>query len=299
MKKMIFVLLSLVMVFAFVGTAAAAITGNNSVSSWNPPGPTYSYPGVAAAQLRGAAYWTATDGSPHKNYSSTSNKCEVCHSPHQAGNGVSSFKLLYGTTAATGATGACTVCHVSSSLAIRNVYDSTASIGGGHDLGAVNAVPDTTWATANATLGCSDCHTVHGAGAIGTGAYILRANPTWNSVAYAGAAAVNETQFCTACHDKNYSTAVNGITHYMGQADAGGSTGGAGRVLSTAASTNCDSCHNAARSTDDKDAAAAKWPHQSVSIVGLGAGYSGSDVTDQADMDDHCLKCHSAVGTDY
>ena len=43
----------------------------------------------------------------------------------------------------------------------------------------------------------------------------------------------------------------------------------------------------------------AKWPHQSVSIVGLGVGSSASDVTDQDKMDDHCLVCHSAIGTSY
>lgn len=302
MKKMIFVLLSLVMVFAFVSTAFAATTGNNTVSTWNAPGPTYAYPGVAAAQLRGGTAWST--GSPHQGYLSTTNKCEVCHSPHGAGSGGSSFKLLYGTTSSTGASGACLVCHVGSSLAIADVFDADASftIRGGHDLGAVNAVPDSTWATAAATLGCSDCHSVHGAGAIdfsGEKTFILRAQPTWNGAAYTGTAKTSETGFCAACHDNNLATTTNGITHYMGAADAAGSTRGT-TVLATAASTDCDNCHHAPKSTGTKAATTvAKWPHQSVSIVGLGVGSSASDVTDQDKMDDHCLVCHSAIGTSY
>lgn len=312
MKKMIFVLLALVMVFAFVGTASALTTGNNETNTWNPAGPTYAFPGASAVATpsaqRGGAEWTAALGSPHQGYLSTTNKCEVCHSPHRAGNNVSvggtSFKLLYGTTAASGATGSCLVCHVASSLAIKDVYDTTAApVRGGHDLAAMTGgVPDSSWATANASLGCSDCHTVHGAGAIlfaGVKVNILRANPTWNSVA-AGApmTATTMTSFCDACHDLNYSATTNGITHYMGAANAAGSTGGAARVLSTITSADCSNCHAAPVSTDTKDLTAAKWPHQSVSIVGLGTGSSGL-VTSQDAMDNHCLKCHGSVGTAY
>lgn len=299
MKKMIFVLLALVMVFAFVGTAFALMTGNNETNTWNPPGPTYAYPGAPVAGLRGGA---ASDGvtSPHQGYSTTTNKCEVCHSPHQAGTGGSSFKLLYGTTSATGASGSCLVCHVGSSLAIADVYESGAALGG-HDLTAmVGGVPDTTWAGADGTLGCSNCHSVHGAGAIvfgATKAFILRANPTWNNIAYAGVAATTETGFCATCHDMNYSTAVNGITHYMGVANVVGSTRDAVEVAS-AASTACASCHAAPASTGNNDGSA-KWPHQSLSIVGLGLGSSGTAVVSQNAMDDHCLKCHSDVGTAY
>ena len=59
MKKMIFVLLALAMVFAFVGTAFAATAGNNETNTWNPPGPTYATPGIAAAQLRGGTAWSS------------------------------------------------------------------------------------------------------------------------------------------------------------------------------------------------------------------------------------------------
>jgi hypothetical protein len=296
MKKMIFVLLSLAMVLAFVGTAYAATTGNNETNSWNPAGPTYSYPG-ATLGLRGGTAWVPADGSPHDAYTTTSNKCEVCHSPHQAGTSGSSFKLLYGTTSATGASGACLVCHVGSSLSIADVYESGAALGG-HDLAAMDHVPDSTWALAGATLGCSDCHTVHGAGAIGTGAYILRSNPTWNGVAYSGAAALNETQFCAACHDQNYPAAINSISHYMGASNAATSTRGA-TVLASASSADCSSCHSAPVGTGTSNSSEVKWPHQSVSIVGLGLGSSGTAVTDQNHMDDHCLKCHAAVGTTY
>jgi hypothetical protein len=295
MKKMIIVLLSLVMVFAFVGTAYALTTGNNETNSWNPPGPTYTYPG-ATAGLRGGTAWVDTDGSPHSNYGTTSNKCEVCHSPHQAGTSGSSYKLLYGTTSGSGAAAACLVCHVFSSLSIADVYEATPTAGG-HDLIAVDHVPDSTWALTGATLGCSDCHTVHGAGAIGTGAFILRSKPTWAGVAWSGTA-VNETEFCGGCHDQNYPGAINGISHFMGDAVDSTSTGGA-TVLSTASSTDCASCHRAPRSTGTTNGTSVKWPHQSVSIVGLGLGSSGTAVTDQNHMDDHCLVCHGRIGLDY
>jgi hypothetical protein len=304
MKKMIIVLLSLVMVFAFVGAASAAITGNNETNAWGNIGPTYTTPGTTTG-LRGGTAFVSGDPSPHQGYLSSTNKCEVCHSPHRAGTtgttGGTSYKLLYGTTAASGATGSCVVCHVSTSLAIKNVYDaSTGTMRGGHDLGAMSAgVPDTTWATDAASLGCSDCHSVHGAGAIGVGKpYILRSNPTWNGVAYSGTAKTDETGFCAACHDLNYATAANGITHYMGTTTDVNSTQGAIEVADTA-STECDACHSAPKSTNNKTATAAKWPHQSVSIVGLGTGSSTSDVISQGSMDDHCLKCHSGIGTVY
>jgi hypothetical protein len=307
---MIIVLLSLAMVLAFAGTAYAATTGNNETNTWNPPGPTYTYPGAPAAGLRGGSAFALGDPSPHEGYSVTSNKCEVCHSPHKAGDvaGGTSYKLLYGTTSATGATGSCTVCHVSGSLSIVNVYNaSTGVMAGGHDLAAMTGgVPDTTWATADASLGCSDCHTVHGAGAIdfdsGPGVlktFILRSLPTWNGVTHSGATpAVDETQFCTGCHDMNYDDAANGITHYMGAPDGADSTGGASRQVASASSADCDSCHHAPKSTGTV-VTVAKWPHQSVSIVGLGHGQDGHDVTSQAEMDDHCLNCHSAIGTSY
>jgi hypothetical protein len=303
MKKMIIVLLSLAMVLAFAGTAYAATTGNNDTNTWNPPGPTYSYPGAPAAGLRtGSAI--AAGVNPHAGYLTTTDKCEVCHSPHQAGTSGSSFKLLYGTTSGTGATGACLVCHVAGSLAIHDVYRSAVATGG-HDLAVMTGgVPDSSWATANVALGCSDCHTVHGAGAMGTGAFILRTNPTWNSVAASsGLTASNQTQFCLACHNLNYAPTANGISHYMGAANGAGSTGGAGRIVASSPSTNCDNCHAAPKSDGTTDGSSAKWPHQSISIVGLGHGYSGTDVTDQNHMDDHCLTCHggssTGVGFDY
>jgi hypothetical protein len=287
------------MVFAFVGTAYALTTGNNETNSWNPPGPTYTYPG-ATAGLRGGTAWIEGDGSPHSNYGTTSNKCEVCHSPHQAGNGTSSYKLLYGTTSGSGAAASCLVCHVFSTLSIADVYEATPTAGG-HDLIAVDHVPDSTWALAGATLGCSDCHSVHGAGAITVGVnkpYILRTNPTWNGAAFSGTAAVNETEFCGKCHDSNYPGVIDGSSHFMGDAIDTTSTGGASDVLSTGSSTDCASCHASPRSTG-LAVGGAKWPHQSVSIVGLGTGSSSGNITDQNHMDDHCLVCHSRIGLDY
>ncbi|MDZ4063541.1 MAG: hypothetical protein U1E22_02635, partial [Coriobacteriia bacterium] len=68
----------LALVFVFVMAFASIAVANPD--SWNPFGPTFRDP-------------VGTD-SPHGTYATTGDECEVCHSPHQAGNGVSSYKLL-------------------------------------------------------------------------------------------------------------------------------------------------------------------------------------------------------------
>jgi hypothetical protein len=159
MKKMFIVLLSLVMVLAFASVAVAATTGNNErAGGWNPPGPTYSGPNILTgnAQLRGGTAYVAGTN-VHQSYTTTSNKCEACHSPHKAGsspvNHGNSYKLLYGTTAAGGANGLCEICHVGQSYAVADVYTnsylgSPLTIRSGHNLQAMtNGMPDSSWAT--------------------------------------------------------------------------------------------------------------------------------------------------------
>jgi hypothetical protein len=144
------------------------------------------------------------------------------------------------------------------------------------------------------------------------GTKILKEQPTWNGVASTIInPATTETEFCYACHDLNGgdNAVANGISHYMGSATVAGSTRGTTAVASTS-SSSCASCHAAPKDATTSGGAsanthvnAAKWPHDALSIAGLGAGSSMSDVTDQDHMDDHCLKCHlgtgTTVGTDY
>lgn len=306
MKKTMLVALVVIFVFAFATAAFAATTGNNETNTWNPAGPTYRAPGAAGQSQRGAAdgLWDAAEGSPHQGYATNTNKCEVCHSPHQAGVGGTSYKLLYGTTSASGDQAACEYCHVAGNLTIKDVFNASAgyTIRGGHDLAAaVTNIPDATWGQTTEAFSCSNCHTVHGANAVlfaGVKTWILKANPTWGA-AVAPTAATNDnmSSYCAACHDMNYDTTVNDDSHYMGSRTAAGSTRGATEVAS-ADSTACSNCHAAPRSGGLFDTAP-NWPHQSDSIVGLGTGSSGTTVTAQTAMDDHCMKCHDQIGTAY
>lgn len=304
MKKFLVIALVVVFTLAFAGVAYAATSGNNETNSWNPPGPTYRVPGIAAAQLRAAAdgAWDAAEGSPHQGYGTTTNKCEVCHSPHQAGNDTS-YKLLYGTTSATGDQAACEYCHVAGNLTIKDVFNASAgyTIRGGHDLASVTNIPDATWGQATETFSCSNCHTVHGADAVlfaGVKTWILKSTPTWGAAdSVASAADDDMDSYCAACHNMNYDQVVNDDSHYMGTRGAALSTRGATEVAS-ADSSDCSSCHSAPRSGGAFDTAA-NWPHQSISIVGLGTGSDATTVTAQTEMDKHCMKCHDQIGIAY
>lgn len=298
MKKLFVLALAVVFVMSFAGVAFAATTGNNTEADWNPAGPTYRAPGAAGQDQRGAAdgLWDDTEGSPHVGYGTTSNKCEVCHSPHQAGDAATSYKLLYGTTSAGSDQAACEYCHVQGVLTIAQVYRNAAPLGG-HDLASEDVPDSIAFGAVTASLKCSDCHSVHGANTVGAGAFILKENPSFNGVASAGAAAATQTEFCAKCHDMNYDTVVNDDSHFMGVRTDGASTRGATAVASVD-STDCDSCHAAPKS-DGTTGTAAKWPHQSLSIVGLGLGSSGSNVTTQTAMDDHCIRCHLQIGVAY
>ena len=80
MKKL--VILGLVAAFVFATTSIALAA---PPTSWNPPGDTYRNPAVP------------TD-TPHGTYLATNDECEICHSPHQAGTGGASYKLLRAAT---------------------------------------------------------------------------------------------------------------------------------------------------------------------------------------------------------
>ena len=297
MKKLFVLALAVVFVMSFAGIAFAATTGNNTEADWNPAGPTYRAPGAVGSDQRGAAdgLWTDAEGSPHDGYDTDTNKCEVCHSPHQAGNGTTSYKLLYGTTSATTDQAACEYCHVQGVLTIAQVYRNAAPLGG-HDLASEDVPDSIAFGATTAALKCSDCHSVHGANTL-AGAYILKANPSWNGVASGGVGAATQTEFCAKCHDMNHDTVVNDDSHFMGSRTAAGSTRGNTAVASVD-STDCDSCH-AADKSDATTGTNAKWPHQSLSIVGLGPDNLGADITTQTAMDGHCIRCHNMIGVSY
>jgi hypothetical protein len=317
MKKALTMILAISIVLLMSGVAIAAVSGFDTEDDWNPAGPTYRTPGLTDGtntDSRGASdgLWDSGENSPHAGYLSSTNKCEVCHSPHQAGvfgdTDYTSYKLLYGSTdAAAGATDACSYCHVSGSLGIIDVYNPSGAytIRGGHEMESTTDIPDSMWGVGAETFDCSDCHSVHSANALDFGPspgnyeYILKTNPSWGTSQAPTAStattdsAKSKTGFCAACHDMNDDFDYNLDSHVMTDPVSP-------QVADAAANSEyCYGCHAAPRVSGSADAMPS-WPHDSDSIVLLGAQSSSTTtMTDQTDMDDHCLSCHSQVGTDY
>jgi predicted CXXCH cytochrome family protein len=110
--------------------------------------------------------WFDTRQGPHGNYSTTSNKCESCHTIHVA---PSSNQLLPAMTI----TDTCFACHDGTGGA--GVYGSIAarglSVGGGHRIDTTSTIPGGDWATGGSVstsftsesglLSCGDCHSPH------------------------------------------------------------------------------------------------------------------------------------------
>lgn len=308
MKKSMILVLTLIFVFAFASVAYA------NVDDWNPAGPTYRAP------LAG--------DSPHGTYLTTGDECEICHSPHQAGNNGAgqigstgaSYKLLRGTDAAS----ACDYCHTGAAApagATYTVYTVSGTVAkdaiNGHEIGAFTDLPDNNIATLAATLGssldCFDCHSVHGANTVAgvtsvqgialPTAAILKRDPNADTTL-----ATDLNSFCLECHNLNdgdtYNVAMT--THYMGAANVAASPRGAAGIVGDAPSTYCYSCHVASAAAAT---AGYKWPHNSYGVAlinmdtdpaagvldytNLAAAISGTT------MDGNCLMCHSTVGTDY
>ena len=164
------------------------------------------------------------DGSgPHAGYASTTNKCVLCHSVHNAP--ATSVLLLRGPTVSQ----TCLLCHdgtgsgegpyhsitaYGGSVQADHAYESTAIIPGGSE-------------NLDAVLSCADCHSVHGSNTVtpfirdstraqvpaDSGALIssdcllrnnLRGDPVGTYPDYGA-------QWCAACHDQRHSqsTVIN------------------------------------------------------------------------------------------
>jgi predicted CXXCH cytochrome family protein len=88
---------------------------------------------------------------PHRDYSTTTTKCAVCHSVHKA---PASGELLLRTTVGD----SCTYCHIQSNLGRIVIY--------GGNLAWYNG-PDNDHGHQSGGVTCVDCHSVHGANAFG------------------------------------------------------------------------------------------------------------------------------------
>lgn len=276
MKKSLAVVLSMMFVLAIASIAYAA-----PPTSWNPPGPTYHEPD------NGTNYSSDTPKhTPHGSYVATGDECEICHSPHQAGSGGVSYKLLHAATR----DAACDYCHVGAAAKTnKKVYDGGKTGQNGHEIktiepgGTPDAPPSINIGT---SLDCFDCHAPHGAKALPT--KILKSDPANDNdpvtgVDPKGLVVVDETTFCADCHYKNYNKVDNyslydhlGISHPMGP----------GGDHSAAGSRYCDSCHSASRG--------GLYPHISTGDALLVNG------TKREQMDKSCYGgCHGLTGVDY
>ncbi|MEM2174810.1 MAG: cytochrome c3 family protein [Candidatus Micrarchaeia archaeon] len=194
---------------------------------------------------------------PHSNYATTTNKCKVCHTVHDAPG---TYKLLSASSAET----ACDYCHApggqGSSLYVYTVSNPSSE----HTLGS--ALSGTPISTKNLSgmLYCFTCHSVHGANAMAQ--YILKVDPAGD-----GGTASNANMFCADCHDK--ATASN--SHIMTTAS---------NQKAFMDSTNCSSCHA------EPGGSNGDYPHTAGSYKFLGEGRSGTVVSTA--VDNNCLKCH-------
>jgi hypothetical protein len=251
-----------------------------SIAIWNP---TEAVNGVFPNNTR----------SPHGNFSSTSNRCRVCHAVHGANS--DSWRLLG--DGATDLLSACDVCHDTGGLTNAQPYGVKVytTIRGEHTLGST-VVPDSSVSLGNntaAALSCNSCHSVHGANTL-QGANvragdeylgkILRLDPNGDesrlasgtvgiegsgTVVVAGGADSSDaaaTNFCSDCHNKNPNwndvaplsqdvTRTNGASHVQGPA-ADGTLSVNGITTTVAwdyAKAGCRDCHSASDAGNYRD----------------------------------------------
>lgn len=277
-----------------------------------------------ALWLGGASAWAAgyvapTAGdSPHGGYTSTTNKCKVCHAVHLS---TGSYRLLRDNSAST----ECDFCHGTSGVAnTRPVRldqnghglpsGTTGTIYAPDDLEDTATPSAARFSTDAASWGCASCHSVHNANTIqltdvggGTSTKLLKKYPNPNKTSSAGytnydpSSATQElSNWCSGCHNANIGlhTAAKmlsaGAVYYGhdaspdGGVNAGATYGNPATwsVDPTDGSNNgpsCKQCHQG-----DGDAATAyDFPHSSGTTPSLLK--SGSETTT---LDGVCTSCH-------
>jgi len=294
MSKKMFMVLALTVVFVFAATGAA-------FAAWGD-----------------GTYGTGYLGNPHGGYTSATNRCGVCHSVHGASAGGEA--LLQSSKA-----NSCTYCHITSG-AYTTVYNGAAA-NYSVAVNLPNAHNTVTGGTAYLqTVGCPDCHTVHGnnavtisdgkSGAAGNlrnlftdargasfraQAVNVASGRTGSYATFFTAAnATLMTQWCSQCHPY-YNTGVNGASHRMAASDG---------THAFVKSDDCRDCH------DSQNFAPAggtnNFPHIAdgarflSTAANAGAAKTPAVATGgRVLVDGACLKCHvngtvtSGVGITY
>jgi predicted CXXCH cytochrome family protein len=261
----------------------------------------------AFATIGGAGYlnWSTLGGangtSPHGGYSTTTQKCVVCHAVHNASI---TGEVLLGDTVAN----ACVYCHVNGASAYTQVYNSVAANYAGTDYN--NAHNSWTVGAVDYGVKCTQCHQVHAAdSAMTNNAYLTQRLLSGDKVlgydVNAGAPQSTDSsntalsKWCTKCHGTSlgsaygyYNTAYDGQTHVMttataDYAGAGASGTYAGRVAWNN-SNYCSSCHAS-------DFQTAAWPHYTTGqrfLVTAANASAASAAATSTHQDGICLRCH-------
>ncbi len=272
----------------------------------------FAVPALATTGDAGYTTWGSVTGvpgnlpSPHGAYTTTTQKCVVCHAVHNAS--LTGEVLLQDTVA-----NSCTYCHVTTTIA-TTVYGGSLPNYSGVDTDTAH----NTYAAGPMAPGvsCNQCHQVHAASSrmtlnaylttkiLSTNGATLPAN--WDPVAsYPQAADTSDTaltKYCAGCHFTRgtytyYGGGYSGQSHVMTSAAATYDNTDASYTGQVAwvGSTQCSSCHASGYTTS-------AWPHFTanakrflVSSANASAAAVGATDTEQ---DGVCLRCHrNGTGT--
>jgi hypothetical protein len=284
-------------VFAFASPAFAG-TGNSGYIDWDT---------VSALPGQGT--------SPHGGYSTTTVKCGVCHSVHNASAtatvGGDPEMLLASSVA-----DACNYCHVGGAGGYVQVYGGNPSNYQGTDL--PNAHNSFEVGGVQQGVTCSICHQVHAANSMmtanpyltskllmGAKTYTAIPSPNYDPIARAPLSSDDSatalTKYCAGCHFTRggaytyYSNDYNQQSHIMTTATAtyGNPAASFTGKVAWANSTYCSSCHASGYQT-------AAWPHFTPGARFLTSATDASATAAGAasSFDDGvCLRCHRQGAT--
>ncbi len=297
MRKTFIIALAFVFVLALAATAYASTT--SGYEQW------------------GATGANVTTPTPHKGYTTATNKCAVCHAVHKA---TDTGEVLLRSSV----DNACTYCHITNATGNIQIYGADAEA---YDL-------ESAYAHNPGGGACARCHSVHGADTLGGAnndkilknwvedgsahAYSTNALAKWTSAANISSLSNDEEQitaWCTGCHKyyiQSYDQSQTSITYteYAGSGSynfltsgshvmtdlAGGYTNPATTITSGTAvawggSEYCRSCHDAGMTETDGGVVYESFPHYTPSyyrfmeVAADVTGYDGSGSYTESDED--------------
>ena len=268
------------------------------------------------AIAQGAGYISPTPGqSPHGGYTSTTNRCKVCHAVHLA---TGSYRLLRDNSAST----ECDYCHGTSGVANTKPITlnenghglpagTTGTVYAPDDLADTSTPSAARFSIDAGSWGCASCHSVHNANTIqlvdvggGTSTKLLKKYPNPNKTLasnYTDYDPSSTTQrlsnWCSGCHNANiglhtspkaYSPSTNYYGHDASASGGANSSATYGNPatwsIAPADGVNngprCDQCH-----------VSPNFPHSGPAPSLLASDTVSSTGTPQ--LDSACLSCHS------